>query len=73
MHDLHDSWTLPSVSKERAVIIFADSDTSIGLRVSQMPRSSKVAFFVLTTTDRTDYMTPCTCARGNKICLYEGG
>ena len=51
MHDLHNSWTLPSISKERAVIIFADSDTSIGLRVSQMPRSSKVAFFVLTTTD----------------------
>ena len=45
MHDLHDSWTLPSVLKEWAVIIFADSDTSIGLRVSQKPRSSKVAFF----------------------------
>ena len=49
---MHDSWTLPSVSKERAVIIFADSDTSIGLWVSQMPRSSKVAIFVLTTDDR---------------------
>ena len=34
-----------SILKERAVIIFADSDTSIGLRVSQMPISSKVAFF----------------------------
>ena len=33
---------------------FADSDTSIGLRVSQMPRCSKVAFFVLTTTDNDD-------------------
>ena len=80
MHDLHDSWTLPSVSKKRADIIFADSDTSIGLRVSQMPRSSKLAFFVLTTTDdddddrrrrrrqttdRTNYFTPCACTRGN--------
>ena len=51
MHALHNSWTLPSVSKERAVIIFAESDTWIGLRVSQMPRSSKVAFFVLRTDD----------------------
>ena len=52
MHDLHDSWTLPSVSKERMVIIFAYSDTSIGVRVSQTPRSPKVALFVLTTDRR---------------------
>ena len=53
MYDLHDSWTLLNVSKERTVIIFADSDTSIGLRVSQMRRSPKVAFFVLTTDKQT--------------------
>ena len=29
MHDLYDSWTLPSISKEQAVIIFADSDALI--------------------------------------------
>ena len=46
MHNLHDSWTLFSVLKEQTVIIFADSDTLIGLRVSQMPGSSKVAFFL---------------------------
>ena len=54
MHDLNNSGTLPSVSKEREVINFADSGTLIGLRVSQMPRSSKVAFFVLTTDDNDD-------------------
>ena len=56
MHDLHDSWTLQSVSKERVVIIFADIHvvTSAGLRVSQMPRSSKMAFFVLMTAIDND-------------------
>ena len=54
MHDLHDSWTLPSILKEQTVIIFAHSDTSVGLRVSQMPRFSKVAIFVLTTEDDDD-------------------
>ena len=49
MHDLHDSWTLKNVSKEQAGIIFADSDTLIGSRVSQIPGSSKVAFFALMT------------------------
>ena len=34
MHDLYDSWTLPSFSNERVVIIFADSDTLIGLIVA---------------------------------------
>ena len=70
MHDLHDSWTLPSIPKEQTVIIFADSDTLIGLSVSQMPiaGSSKVVVFVLTSTmtitDKTDCMTPCACAQG---------
>ena len=60
MHDLNDSWTLPSVSKERAVIIFADSDTSIGLRFSQMPRSSKVAFFCANDDRRRRQTEPTT-------------
>ena len=71
MHDLHDSWTLPRFSKEWVVIIFADSDTSIALRVPQMLRSFYAALFVLTTdrqmtttTDKTDCMTPCACAWG---------
>ena len=41
-----------------AVIIFADSDATIGLRVSQMPKSSKVAFFVLMTDDRRQQTNP---------------
>ena len=30
-----------------------------------MPRSSDLVIFVLITTDKTDYITPCACARGN--------
>ena len=51
MHDLHDSWTLPSVLKEKEVITFAKSDTTDGLRVPQVARSPKVVIFVPTTTD----------------------
>ena len=50
MHDLHDSWTLPSISKEREVIIFAKSDGADGLRAPQVTRSPKVVIFVPTTT-----------------------
>ena len=71
MHDLHDSWTLPSVSKEREAIIFAKSARTAGLRVPQVARSPKVAIFVptATTTTMTDIQTDCftltcTCARG---------
>ena len=66
MHDLDDSWTLPSVSKEREVIVFAKSDKTDGLRVPQVSRSPKVAIFVPTTTTtdiQTDRFTlACACA-----------
>ena len=42
MHALHDSWTLPSASKEREAIIIAKSDGMEGLRVPQVARSPKV-------------------------------
>ena len=70
-----DSWTLPSVSKEREVIIFAKSDRMDGLRVPQVARSPKVAIVradntaTMTTTDiQTDcfiasYTLTCACAR----------
>jgi hypothetical protein len=34
-----------------------------------MPRCSDLAIFVVTDrqTDRTDYFTPCACARGNDV------
>ena len=31
-----------------------------------MPRSLDLAIFVLTTTDKTNYIAPCACTRGNK-------
>ena len=48
-----------------------------------MPRSPDLAIFVLTidrqtddrqTTDKTDHITPCACARGNKgqKPMYQG-
>ena len=54
----HDSYTLPSISKERKVI-FLLIQTHLLARLS-VPGSSKVAIFVLTTTtddrqtDKTD-------------------
>ena len=41
-------------------------------RVAQVPRSPDLAIFVLTTddrqtTDKTDHITPCACARGKYI------
>ena len=58
MHNLHNSWILPSVSKEREVIIFTKSDRTDGLRVPQVARSPKVAIRVPTTT-KTDILTAC--------------
>ena len=40
------------------------------LRVDQMPRSPDPVIFVLTTTDTTDYFTPCAYARGNYWYYY---
>ena len=57
--------------EERKVIIFADSDTSVDLRVSQMPGSPKVAIVILTTYNRQiDYFTPCAYAWGNNVRNY---
>ena len=39
---------IPSGLKKRKVVLFADSDTSDGLRVSQVPESPKVSIFVPT-------------------------
>ena len=60
---MHDSWTLPSVSKEMEVIIFAKSERTDGLRVPQVARSPKVAIFVLTTTTDTIALTSLAHAR----------
>ena len=66
MHNLHDSWRLQSVSKERKVIFYADSDTSVSLRVSQMPGSSKVVIFLLTTTANNNGRQQSTDRRQTK-------
>ena len=72
MNDLHNSWTLASVSKERDVIIFSKPDRADDLRVPLVARSPKVAIFVPTTTTdgQTDCIIPslnCACARGVMI------
>ena len=67
MYDLHNSWTIPSVSKEREVIIFAKSrQNGWHKSPSGVARSPKVAIFVLTTTDiQTDRFTlACACTHG---------
>ena len=50
MHDSHNSWTLQAFRRKGWLFLPIQS---IGWRlcVSQMPGSSKVAIFVLTTTD----------------------
>ena len=72
MNDLHESWTLLSIWKEREVIIFAKSDRTDGLRVPQVARSPKVTIFVPATTTtmkmtadiQNDCITlACACAR----------
>ena len=65
MHDLNDSWTFLSVSKEREVITFAKSDRTDGLRVPQVARSHEMAIFLSTTTDDCGTLT-CACARCNQ-------
>ena len=49
---------------------FSNSDGSVGLRVAQVPRSSKLEILVptmMTTTDiQTDCFTPCACVWDNK-------
>ena len=51
MHDLHD---ITTHFEGTGGHYFADSDTSIGLRVSQALRSSKVALFLLTMNGQID-------------------
>ena len=61
---LQRSWALPNDSKHTEVSFSATLTDTLYLRVTQMPRSPDLAIFVLT-TDKTDYITPCACARGN--------
>ena len=70
MLNLHDWWTLASITKKKESHVFADSDTSVDLRVSQVPGSPKVAIFLLTTTDKPDYLTPCACVRVISLQAY---
>ena len=44
-------------SKQKLGFILADSDKLDGLRVSQMPRSPRVAIFMLAMTTTTDIQT----------------
>ena len=37
------------------------------LRVTQIPRSPDLAIFVLTTTGKTEYFTPCACMWGKNL------
>ena len=64
MQYLRRSWTLPNDSKHNEARFSTISTDKLYLRVAQIPRSPDLAIFVLT-TDKTDYLTPCACARGN--------
>ena len=67
MKYLRRSWTLPNDSKHNEASFSTISMDMLHLQVAQMLRSPDLAIFVLmTTTDKTDYFTPCACARGNK-------
>ena len=69
---LRRSWTLPNDSKHNEASFSTISTDMLYLQVAQTPRSPDLAIFVLTdddrrrqtTTDKTDYFTPCACARG---------
>ena len=71
MQYLRRSWTLPNDSKHNEASFSTISTGKLYLRFAQMPRSPDLAIFVLTTddrrqtTDKTDHITPCACARGN--------
>ena len=67
MKYLRRSWTLPNDSKHNEASFSTISTDMLYLQVAQTPRSPDLAIFVLTTTttDKTDYFTPCACARGN--------
>ena len=76
MQYLRRSWTLPNDLKHNEASFSTISTDVLYLRVTQTPRSPDLAIFVLTTddrqttdgrqtTDKTDYFTPCACARGN--------
>ena len=65
MKYLRRSWTLPNDSKHNEATFSTISTDMLYLQVAQTPRSPDLAIFVLTTTtDKTDYFTPCACARG---------
>ena len=69
MHYLWHLWPVSNDLKHIEASFFSDSDRSVRLQVAQVPRSSKLAIFVLTTTIdiQTDCFTPCTCMQGNHI------
>ena len=72
MQYLRRSWTLPNDSKHSEASFSTVSTDKLYSRVAQMSRSPDLAIFVLTTdrqtTDKTDHITPCACARGNNTC-----
>ena len=72
MHYLWHSWPTSNDLKHTDARFFSDSKGSIRLRVTQVPRSSKLAIFALlltmttTTIDiQTNCFTSCTWAWGN--------
>ena len=69
MHYLWHLWPVSNDLKHVKASFSSDSNRSVCLRITQVPRSSKLAIFVLTTmTDiQTDCFTPCACVRGNHI------
>ena len=71
MKYLRRSRALPNDSKHNEARPSTISTDMLYLRVAQMPRSPDLAIFVLmTTTDETDYFTPCACAWG-KNCWVD--
>ena len=64
---------VPNDLKLTKINILADSNRSVRLQVAQVPRSLKLAIFVLTmaTIDiQTDHFTPCACTWGNYMYMY---
>ena len=59
MHYLRRSWTLPNDLQH-------DEASFSTISMDMLP---DLAIFVLTTTDKTDYFTPCTCVWGKILIL----
>ena len=70
MKYLRHSWTLPNNLTYNKAIFSTILTDVLYLQVAQAPRSPALAIFMLTTTDKNDYFTPCASMRGNEQAMY---